>query len=245
MKTANTAKKQNPENTSVIEIKPIDLRTVNVRIVGTSPLIVHAFAEKEKRRMLDDMQSTTKVKKKRENRIPMADVIGSLYWLEGRPDIDLENLPRDDVNLATRMCEEAFEKAIENGARFGFPATGLKQAAIMSASRYELGVKTTSLRGMFFIEGEGSDQLVEIKGCKPIPREDVVRVGGMTKSADLRYRGEFDNWYMDLKVRYNANGPISIEQIINLINLGGFCCGIGEWRPEKDGNYGMFSVSAN
>ena len=111
MKTANTAKK-NAENATTYVIKPVDLRTVRVRIVGTSPLIVHAFAEKEKRRMLDDMQSTTKVKKKRENRIPMADAIGSLYWLEGRPDIDLENLPREDVNLATRMCEEAFEKAI-------------------------------------------------------------------------------------------------------------------------------------
>ncbi len=53
----------------------------------------------------------------------------------------------------------------------------------------------------------------------------------------------FTNWYMDLEVAYNTNGLLSIEQIINMINLGGFVCGIGEWRPEKDGMYGMFHVA--
>lgn len=237
-------KNTNTNDSSAIVIKPVDLRTASIRIVGTTPLIVHAFSEKAKREMLDAQRSTTKVTKKHVNRIPMADMIGATYWLSGAPDIDLENLPREDVAVADKMCEDAWESAIDSGARFGFPATGIKQAAIMAASRYEIDVKTTALRGMFFIAGEGPNQLVEIKGCKPVVREDVCKVGGISKTADLRYRPEFDNWYMDLKIQYNANGPVSLEQIINLINLGGFCCGIGEWRPERDGNYGMFQVQA-
>lgn len=47
---------------------------------------------------------------------------------------------------------------------------------------------------------------------------------------------------MDLNLRYNKNGVYTLEQIINLINVGGFSCGIGEWRPEKDGQNGMYSV---
>lgn len=229
----------------VIEIKKVDIRTVAVRIVGKTPLIVHAWSEKAKREMLDNERNTTKVKKKKINRIPAADLIGAMYWMSGKPDLDLVEMDRSNVELADKICEEAWENALENGARFGFPATGIKQAAIMAASRNEIPIKTTTLRGMFFIEGEGPQQLVEIKGCKPVMREDTVMVGGMSRSADLRYRGEFDDWYMDLKIQYNKNGPVTLEQIVNLINLGGFCCGIGEWRPEKDGNYGMFQVDSS
>ena len=98
-----------------------------------------------------------------------------------------------------------------------------------------------SLRGAFFIAGEGSELLAEVKGCTPTMREDMVRVG--MGVADIRFRGEFANWYMDLQVSYNANGAYTLDQIINLINVGGFSCGIGEWRPEKDGNYGMYHVA--
>jgi len=47
------------------------------------------------------------------------------------------------------------------------------------------------LQGAFFIDGVGEEQLAEVKGDKPHIREDMVRVG--MGSADIRYRGEFDN----------------------------------------------------
>jgi hypothetical protein len=31
-----------------------------------------------------------------------------------------------------------------------------------------------------------------------------------------------------------------LEQLLNIVNAGGFAVGIGEWRPEKDGQYGMY-----
>ena len=63
-------------------------------------------------------------------------------------------------------------------------------------------------------------------------------------TADIRYRGEFRNWYADLEISFNANGAYTVEQIINIINAGGYACGVGEWRPERDGQYGMFHVAA-
>jgi hypothetical protein len=35
---------------------------------------------------------------------------------------------------------------------------------------------------------------------------------------------------------------VSLEQIVNLFNLGGYCCGVGEMRVEKGGENGMFHV---
>jgi hypothetical protein len=67
----------------------------------------------------------------------------------------------------------------------------------------------------------------------------MVRVGMGT--ADIRFRGEFREWRTRLTVRYNAR-VLSDEQIVNLFNTAGFAVGIGEWRSEKDGSYGLFHV---
>ena len=73
----------------------------------------------------------------------------------------------------------------------------------------------------------------------PHIREDMVRVMG---KADIRYRGQFDSWYMDLEISYNKASAYSLKDVVNLIDLGGYNCGIGEWRPEKSGQNGMFHV---
>lgn len=71
-------------------------------------------------------------------------------------------------------------------------------------------------------------------------REDMVRIG--MGSADLRYRAEFRNWHIDMILEYNASGDYTLENILNILNAGGYVVGIGEWRPEKDGEYGRFHV---
>lgn len=210
---------------AIIEIKPINIVTTTVRIAGDTPLIMHRWSEKAKRMILEKQMKKTKSSAK-EAKNPVEEFIESVYWMEGKP---------------TEYTEEAFEEACRNGARFGFPVTAIKQATISSAYRNGITKDMASLRGAFFIAGDGSDLLAEVKGCTPTMREDMVRVG--MGVADIRFRGEFASWYMDLQVSYNANGAYTLDQIINLINVGGFSCGIGEWRPEKDGNYGMYHVA--
>lgn len=116
----------------------------------------------------------------------------------------------------------------------GFPTIGFKASAVSAGGRFSEGLKMTEMRGSFHIEGE----LVEIIG-EPNMREDAVRVG--MGAADLRYRPEFKHWKTYLPIRYNAD-KISLDQLINIFNLAGFGVGVGEWRPEKDGQYGMFHV---
>lgn len=213
------------KKTTTVEIKPVDIAIVNVRIEGDTPLIVHRWDEKVKQEILD--KEMGKAKKARAIKRPIDDFCRSMYWMENEPAKD--------------ATDDEIMEAVETG-RFGFKVTGVKQAAISSAYRSGMTKDKVSLQGAFFIDGEGEEQLVEIKGDKPHIREDMVRVG--MGSADIRYRGEFDHWYMDLTLRYNKNGQYSLEQILNILNLGGFCCGIGEWRPEKAGQNGMYHVVA-
>lgn len=210
----------------IIQIKPVEIVSTTIRIKGDTPLIMHAWSEKAKRMILDKQTKATKTKG-HELKNPVADFIDSMYWMNGKPE---------------EGTEEAFIAAVENGARWGFPVTAIKQAAISSAYRNGLSKDKVSLQGAFFIEGEGADLLAEVKGCVPEMREDMVRVG--MGVADIRFRGQFNDWHMDLTLRYNKNGQYTLEQIINLINIGGFSCGIGEWRPEKSGQNGMYHVEA-
>lgn len=208
-----------------IEIRPLEIKTVNIRIVGDAPLIVHAWSEKAKRMILEKQMKKTKTKAK-EERDPFDDFINSMYWLEGKPE---ESTP------------DAFEEAVRNGAKWGFPVGAIKQAANSAAYRMGWVKNQMELRGSYFLKTDYGE-MAEIKGCIPVMREDMVRVG--MGSADIRYRGEFKDWYMDFELQYNASGSMTLEQIINCINAGGFACGIGEWRPEKDGSFGTYHVEA-
>lgn len=233
----------------LIEIAPIEIVKANIRIVGTSPLIMHTWSAKAKRQIIEKEMGTTKTKPKDDKR-PVEEFASSMYWLTPMPE---------------ELTEEAVNAAIANGARFGFPVTAFKQAAISAAFRMGWVKDKMSMRGAFFIEQDQdgyyagdiridhsrkkvetipnvyrAESMVEIHSDPPILREDMVRVG--MGSADIRYRGEFKNWYADLTVNYNTNGQYSLEQILNVINAGGFVCGVGEWRPEKDGQYGMYKI---
>lgn len=209
----------------IIEIKPIEMREVRLKIVGDSPLIMHAWSEKAKKQMLDTQMGKAKGKQK-EKKNPVEDFINSMYWLTEKP---------------VEMTEEAYIDAIHRGARFGFPVTALKQAAISASFRKGWSKDKMSLRGVFFIDG-GFGEFMEIKSDPPIMREDMVKVGMGT--ADLRYRGEFQNWSAEFIVKYDANGQYDLSSIINMINAGGTVCGLGEWRVERDGQFGMFHVAA-
>ena len=211
--------------TEVIEIRPIEIKKVTIRIVGDTPLIMHAWSEKAKRMMLEAQMGIAKGKKK-EAKNPADDFIRSMYWLTPMPE---------DGTM------ESFEEAIANGARFGFPVTAFKQAAISAAYRMGWAKDKMSMRGAFFIDSD-ENGMIEIHSDTPEMREDMVKVGMGT--ADIRYRGEFKNWYADLTISYNANGQYSLENIVNIINAGGYVCGVGEWRPERDGQNGMFHVQS-
>lgn len=184
-----------------------NIQKMNVRIIGTSPLIEHKFSEKAKREMLEKQQK--KAAKKKEARDPDAEFEASLY----------------------RNKE----------GKVAFPALAVK-TAIVGAARFVDGLPMTILRGALFIRGEEPDFLIEVKypAGGLVKREDVVRIG--MGSSDLRYRGEITGWSMDLPIEYDAD-VLSPEQILNLLQKAGFAQGLGEWRPERGGMNGTFTLA--
>jgi hypothetical protein len=207
-------------STTTVVIPELRIRTLQVLVVGDSPLIVHAWSKKAKLEMLGKQMKQAKGAKDAKD--PLRDFQDSLYRL---PD-----------------------------GGHGFPSVGFKAAAVTAVTSVD-GMTKVSARQSFHIVGEQIEvesafeqdgkplkaryDLVRIIGGAPEMREDMVRVGMGT--ADLRYRGQFWPWAARLNVSFNE-GVLSQEQILNLMNTAGFGVGVGEWRPEKDGQYGRFHV---
>lgn len=206
------------KETEIIAIPAIDIRNATITLKGDSHLIVHKWSEKAKKMMLDK-QMKVATTKGHDAKDPFADFVDTIYFLSGKPE---------------RATPEVFEEALSNGARFGFPSVGVKASAVSAGFRAGVTKNLVSMNGAFHID----EEYVEIKGVPQI-REDMVRVGMGT--ADIRYRAEFPEWSTTFIVKYNA-GVISLAQLCNLFNLGGFAVGIGEWRPEKGGTYGRYHV---
>jgi len=229
---------------NVIEITPIQVERARFTIVGTSSLICHAWSHKAKQEILDKQTKKSGGKAKHVRKNPVCDFMDCLYWLSDVPKCLSDS--REDVT--DEQAQHEWGAALEGGARFGFPISGIKQSVIMGAKRAGFDVVATELRGSFFLRGVGAstEEIAEIDwhGTPPAMREDMVMVGGMSKSADIRHRPEFMSWSITMDISYNRNGRYSLSEILNCINAGGFACGIGEWRPERDGQHGMYELAA-
>jgi len=156
------------------------------------------------------------------------------YWITPEPE---EKTP------------EAFEAALANGAKFGFKTSAIKQAALSACYRAGLIPNQAGMKSSFYINAvdgvhhETGEELAVIKSDRPpVFREDMVKIGGVSKTSDLRYRPSYVDWKIDLIVTLIDTGTFTMESIINAINLGGYMNGIGEWRMERDGDFGRFHV---
>jgi hypothetical protein len=190
-----------------VAISRIDAETLQVPILGTSPLIMHNWSEKAKRQMLDNMQGR---KNPKEPKDPEGEYQSAFY--------------------------------VTKDGTYGFPVLAFKAATVEASRFYGKTVTKVGLRQTLFFTGEYSatakQSLVEITG-DPHMREDVVRVG--MSGTDLRYRPEFPEWSTVLTVTY-VKSPLTRESVLSLIDAGGMGTGVGEWRPEKDGDFGTYRI---
>lgn len=129
----------------------------------------------------------------------------------------------------------------ETKTKVGFPSDGVKLAMIRGAKM--TGMVMSDSRAAFFVKGIYSERdgrdLIPVEG-EVEAREDIVKIAMGTSM--LRYRGQVrTGWKMKVDIKFNAS-LISAEQLLNMLEAAGFGCGIGEWRPERNGSFGMFHV---
>lgn len=125
---------------------------------------------------------------------------------------------------------------------YGFPVIAFKAASVGACRFFGKALPMTLARQCIFFDGEFSkadgQKLARIQG-EPHMREDVVRVG--MGGTDLRYRPEFTEWQTVVDVTF-VQSMLTRESVISLIDAGGMGVGVGEWRPEKKGDFGTYAI---
>jgi len=138
-----------------------------------------------------------------------------------------------------RIPEEEYQAAkhISIDGWDGFPAGGFKKCLVRGAKAVGLVMK--DVQASVFIEPDCvKSNLVKINGESQM-RTDMVRIG--MGSADVRYRPEYPEWEAELTISFNE-GLVSLDQIFQMTYAAGYGVGIGDWRPERSGNYGRFTL---
>jgi len=176
-----------------------------------------------------------------DKRILTLKLIGEQPLIMNNPEAFIEELEKAHTGKEKKKREAKDPEKLFQASRYIHPTLGdaIKGSAfkrcVVDACTSIHGMKKTEARQMFFI----LDDWVKINSKKPIMRRDLVRIG-MNKP-DIRYRAQYNKWWVELKIMYNAS-VISAEQLANFFHHAGFAVGVGEWRPSCNGVFGMFKV---
>lgn len=199
------------------QIKPPDFRTLQLKIVGTSPLVVHRFSAKAMQEMRDTQEagSTARSKKTRQPK-------------------DFDALFEGAKHISDEGWEGFHAAAFRNGAisacrLVGFKMTMARLAFMVEADGYDR-VDGAPLVRLLNTECEKWIAPVRLKTANTV---------------DLRVRPLYRKWSALVNFRWDA-GVFTADDIVNLISRVGQQVGIGEGRPDsKESNgigYGLFSL---
>jgi hypothetical protein len=154
----------------------------------------------------------------------------------------IEEMLRKHMGITVQREKKVPRQVLENATIYNvkgeicFPPTALKKA-MLTASVAVKGLKKTQLRASIFIEGGSIPFTYE----RMVPRMDMVRTSGMGRTPDVRFRPMFEGWKARFGIQFSET-LLDIQTVVDLVQRAGMG-GIGEWRPEKDGNFGTFVVS--
>lgn len=199
----------------VMDIKPLRSQSVEFLILGTTPLIYHAVAQKAWQELLlprGRMNDAAKAENIKHD--PIAEYRNSVYqWSHER--------------AATRLM---------------VPATMFKGAMMEAAVRLP-GVAKTEIAQLVWVTGDRDLDIdsVAIYG-KPELRMDIVRMSDIGKTPDVRTRACLREWCCRIVVRF-ATPLLTATAIGNLLATSGMICGIGDYRQQKGkGSNGQFDL---
>jgi len=200
-------------------VPEIKLEKHELHLVGSAPLIVHAFPQKARTEMLAKQMKLAKGG--RDARDPYKEVEAARYRLaDGRDGFPAVGFKAAAVTACTSLAD-----ITKVAARQAFRVAGIP-----------MNTESDALKGAFV-----RTALVPLIASEPTIREDVVRLAGPSRPAEMRYRPEYAEWGVILEITLNPQ-VISIGQLGSMFQAAGHGVGVGDYRPERDGDCGTFDL---
>lgn len=145
------------KKTEAVQIQGLDLKVLELKIVGKAPLIMHKWSEKAKKQIRDKQQKKAAATAKKEARNPQAEFEAAIYRVKD------------------------FITGDNKDTRYAFPAIAFKKAAVEACRQLE-GLSMVMAKTLFHVEGE----YVVIDANDPEMREDTVVIGQGTTDLRYR-----------------------------------------------------------
>lgn len=206
-----------------IIVAPINIATYRFHIVGTSPLLTHRF-DIDAFWAAEEAKHKVGVKAKREARNPQALFLAGLYLL-----------PESETPKAIGSYPGRVEAV---GGQYGIPSDSIKKAVASAAYRYCGAKNQVEILGALMMV----DELIEIKSPNnPVMRADRVVLPGAGRALDVRFRPQFWPWTMAVDISF-ATSVVSLDSLTNVLVAAGQLVGVGDWRQEKKGRFGTFTL---
>lgn len=202
----------------------LDVHKLQIKIVGTSPLVVHAWSEKARTMMLDKQKKTASKGKAPKN--PVEDFKASLYR---PPNMEGFGLPATAIKSAAVTAANDVE----------LKKTDMRRAFHIVGDWVKIDAPPIT-EPLTQEDIEYAPEIAFEHKHGASMRCDMVRLAMST--ADIRFRAQFPVWSVTFQVEFNSR-VISADQLVNLFNVAGFGVGLCEHRPEKNGSWGRFEVA--
>jgi hypothetical protein len=145
------------KKTLAVELRPIQLESMDVPLVGTAPLIMHRFAEKAQRQIEEKQQK--KAKQAKEARDPDAEYLAACHVMPGN-------------------------SAGDPGCAYGCPAVWFKAAAVDACTWID-GMTKVGARGSFHVR-EIAGGLIPLEFREMSRRTDPVTISMGTRDLRYR-----------------------------------------------------------
>jgi hypothetical protein len=193
----------------MVTIEAPDFQTADFEIIGTAPLVILKFSQKQKDkiRATQEQGSSSKSRKNREAR-----------------DFNA------DYKNAFHIAEEGW---------YGFPAIAIKSAMVAACRAVGYKMTHAKLGFWVEHEGIDTTDgtaLIKIFGGEPKQVEHSVR--NATGVVDIRVRAMWTIWRAKIRVKFDR-GMFSLTDIANLLLRAGAQCGIGEGRQNSRQSVGQ------
>ncbi len=188
-----------------------------VELVGDSPIIMHSAAGLDT--ASDISREINEIAKKRGTNRTEADEL-RLRELECQRSLWLENGKPTVPHSALRSCIETGARKLKQGPQVREGMVVQETVFVFDSERYGKSVKEW---------GENCQFTVPV----------VVQ-----RNRILRTRAKFDQPWSVNAIIYGDDELVDSTKLKTWLDIAGQRIGLGDWRPEKSGAYGRFSVNS-
>lgn len=200
-----------------VQITPARMMTMQLRLIGTTPLVLHRFGSRAMNTILATQEAGSVAKKGRK-----------------REPKDFDAVYQDARHISTEGWD-------------GIHAGGFRRAFVDACRLVGFHMTRAKLGIFIVADGVEADGTPLVRITKGEPRKVIHSARNASGVIDLRARPLWDaGWECVLTVRYDAD-MFAATDVVNLCSRVGSQCGVGEGRPNSKSStgcdWGLFRVA--